>query len=1230
MPAKNGPAMGINSWLEDELFQQYQHDRTAVDETWKQLFESGAKPSPVSATTPSPANADVGQALSPAKPSEPGSILQPLRGVPARIAENMAASVSIPLATSQRTIAVKVMDENRRIINQHRTLIGKSKVSFTHLIGWAAVKAIEDIPVLNYAYGEKDGQPYRIVHPQINLGIAVDVAGKDGSRSLVVPNIKNAGALSFADYVNAFDDLVTRARTAKLTPDDFQGTTISLTNPGTVGTMTSNPRLMVGQGAIIAAGAIDYPAEFQGAADETRALLGLSKVMALSCTYDHRIIQGAESGLFLGKVQALLDGSDGFYDEVFDHLHMPHQPVRWVKDRQPLLPGTSARTAEIAKQAGIMQMINAYRVRGHLIADLDPLGAEPSYHAELDPETYGLTIWDLDREFLTMSLSEAIGDGGPKPVATLREILETLRQTYCGKIGCEYMNIQVPEQKRWLQHRMEPEANCWLLANEVRLRVLKSLIAAEEFEHFLHSRYVGQKRFALEGGETALAIVAEIVERAAANNVHEVVMGMAHRGRLNILANVVGKDLRKIFSEFEGELDPASTQGSGDVKYHLGATSVVRAANGREIIASVAPNPSHLEAVDPVVEGIVRPKQDRLADTARARVIPLLIHGDAAFAGQGVVAETLNLSQLDGYSTGGTVHLIINNQIGFTTMPDEARSTPYSTDVARGVQAPIFHLNGDDPDAAIRVVEIAFDYRQEFKKDVVIDMICYRRHGHNEGDDPSYTQPLLYRKIKDHPSVGTLYAERLVREGVLVAEDVNVMRKAAAQRYSDAYDAAQAGADHYEVQELSAVPHEDIGNFCPRTAVNQAVIERVVRASTYFPESFHLHPKLRGFVQRRRALLELGQALPPANIDWAFAEVLAFGTLVLEGTPVRLSGQDSGRGTFSQRHLAFYDSETGRRYIPLQHISPDQARFDVFDSSLSEYAVLGFEFGYSVADPLTLVIWEAQFGDFANGAQIMIDNFISAAESKWGQPSGLVMLLPHGYEGQGPEHSSARIERYLILSAENNWFIANCTTPAQYFHLLRRQMYGGHDRRGTRKPLVVFTPKSLLRHPKAVSTLHEFTTGGFLELLPDPAVAEAGRVSRVVFCSGKIYYDLAAAREQQKADHVALARVEQLYPFQADQARDILARYPDIAEVVWAQEEPRNMGAWRFMEEQFAPVLEPTRRQLRYVGRTESASPATGSGRRHQQEQLEIIADALTPGDIQETRRVRVVGRRKK
>jgi 2-oxoglutarate dehydrogenase E1 component len=799
------------------------------------------------------------------------------------------------------------------------------------------------------------------------------------------------------------------------------------------------------------------------------------------------------------------------------------------------------------------------------------------------------------------------------------------------------MNIQVPEQKRWLQQRMELEANNWTLDRETRVRILNSIVNGEEFEHFLHSRFVGQKRFALEGAETALAILDEILERAAAGNVHEIVMGMAHRGRLNILANTVGKDVKQIFSEFEGEIDPSSTQGSGDVKYHLGATGIRKTASGREIVVSVSPNPSHLEAVDPVVEGIVRPKQDRLGDTERARVIPLLIHGDAAFAGQGVVAETLNLSQLDGYSTGGTIHLVINNQIGFTTLPDESRSSPYSTDVARGVQAPIFHVNGDDPEAAIRVVQIAFDYRQQFKKDAVIDMICYRRHGHNEGDDPSYTQPIMYRKIREHPPVGVLYAEKLVREGVLAEEEAQAMRKAVSQRLSAAYDAAQERAEHFEVQELSAVSGEEYGGFCPRTAVNRQVLERVIRGMTQFPENFHLHPKLRGFVEKRRDVLAQGGAQSGAQggakggaFDWAFGEALAFGTLALEGTPVRLSGQDSGRGTFSQRHLAFYDSELGKRYVPMQHIAPEQGRFDLFDSSLSEYAVLGFEFGYSVADPLTLVIWEAQFGDFANGAQIMIDQFISCCEQKWGQPSGLVMLLPHGFEGQGPEHSSARIERYLTLCAENNMQVCNVTTPGQYFHVLRRQMYGGADRRGTRKPLILFTPKSLLRHPRAVSNLHDFTTGGFLEILGDADATDPAGIARVVFCSGKLYYDLLASREERKVSHVALVRVEQLYPFAADQARDILARYPLTAEVVWAQEEPRNMGPWHFIHDQIQPQLDATRREIRYVGRPESASPATGSGKRHQQEQAEIVNDALTPGAISQTKRVRLVARRKK
>jgi len=1219
--------LGVNSWLEDELYQQYLHDRSTVDESWKHVFEE-PRPTHKNGATAAPVTSAAAAAPPPAPAPAPaeGAELQPLRGAAGKVAENMSASLSIPLATSQRSIAVKVMDENRRIINQHRTLVGKPKVSYTHIIGWALVKALEDVPAINHAYGEKDGQAVRVIHKEVNLGIAVDVAGKDGGRSLMVPNIKNAAALSFAEYVERFDDLVFRARKGKLTTADFVGTTISLTNPGTVGTVASNPRLMPGQGAIIAAGAIDYPAEYKGAAEETRAMLGISKVMMLSCTYDHRVIQGAESGMFLGRVQALLDGEDGFYDEIFEHLRMPHRPVRWETDRKPSLPGlNAARYAEIAKEAGIIQLINAYRVRGHLIADLDPLGTEPSYHAELDPETYGLTIWDLDREFLTGSLGEAIGEGAPKSMATLREILETLRQTYCGKIGAEYMNIQVPEQKRWLQQRMEPDSNNWPLEREIRLRILSSLIAGEEFEHFLHSRFVGQKRFALEGGETALAIMEELLERAANQNVHEIVIGMAHRGRLNLLVNTAGKDVKQIFSEFEGEIDPASTQGSGDVKYHLGSTGIRKTEQGREIVVSVAPNPSHLEAVDPVVEGIVRPKQDRLGDTERERVIPVLIHGDAAFAGQGVVTETLNLSQLDGYFTGGTIHLIINNQIGFTTLPDESRSTPYSTDVARAVQAPIFHVNGDDPEAAVRVLEVAFDFRQRFKKDVVIDMICYRRHGHNEGDDPSYTQPILYRKIKSHPSVSTLYQERLMREGIIGREDAEAMRKEVSARLSAAYDAVQQRSERFEGQELSAVPSEEIGEFCPRTAVSLGLVDRVTQGITRFPENFHLHPKLRGFVEKRREAIA-----KDGPIDWAFGEALAFGTLALEGTPVRLSGQDSGRGTFSQRHLAFYDAESGSRYVPMQHLAPGQGKFDVVDSSLSEYAVLGFEFGYSMADPLTLVIWEAQFGDFANGAQIMIDQFVSTSEQKWGQPTSLVMLLPHGYEGQGPEHSSARIERFLTLCAENNMLVCNATTPAQYFHMLRRQMYCGPDRRGMRKPLVVFTPKSLLRHPRAVSTLHDFTSGGFTEILGDSLVSDSSRVSRVVFCSGKIYYDLLAAREERKAEHVALIRVEQLYPFAGDQARDILARYPATAEVVWAQEEPRNMGAWRFLRENIQPLLDDSRRELRYVGRPESASPATGSGKRHQQEQAEIVNDALTPGAISQTTRVRVVARRKK
>ncbi len=1217
MAAKTEPQLDVNSWLQDELREQYHHAPTSIPEEWKSLLDSngapkapepnGAKPTGPQISTGLQTVPRTPQAPAPVVEPGPGEELQPLRGAAGAIAKNMNASVTIPLATSQRIIPVKVIEENRQLINHHRGLLGKGKISYTHIIGWAVVKAVQANPSLNHAFSESNGEPCRILRKEINLGIAVDVAAKGGGRSLMVPNIKNAASLDFAHYAAAFDDLVSRARAGKLATADFQGTTISLTNPGTVGTMASMPRLMVGQGAIIAVGAMDYPAEYRGVTQEVRSTLGISKVMSVTCTYDHRIIQGAESGAFLGGMQSLLDGEKDFYEEIFAGLRVPYKPVKWQSEpkalaiaRTPNLGVTASlressapgAAVDAIKEAAVIQLIHSFRVRGHLLAQLDPLGAEITYNPELDPLSYGLSMWDLDREFYTGNL------GGSRGVAALRQILEQLRQTYCGKIACEYMHIQDTDQKTWLQERMEPQTNNWPLSRETKIRILRNVLDSEEFEHFLHARYIGQKRFSLEGAETAIPIVDAIIDRAADNNVHEVVMGMAHRGRLNALANIVGKPLDQIFSEFEGNMDPATTQGSGDVKYHVGASGIRRTESGREITVSLAPNPSHLEAVDPVVEGIVRPKQDRLGDHKRERVLPLLIHGDAAFAGQGVVAETLNLSQLDGYCTGGTIHLIINNQIGFTTLPGDSRSTMYSTDVARMVQAPIFHVNGDDPEAALRVVELAYDFRQAFKKDVVIDMFCYRRHGHNEGDDPAYTQPILYRKISEHPSVAVQYGERLVGEGVITNAELAGMRETAKNRYVSAFDKTKNGHEKFQVP--------DLGGGTPRrastapTAVDRETLSRTLEGITDFPASFHLHPKLKAFVEKRKESLTKN-----GPIDWAFGEALAFGSLVIEGTPVRLSGQDSGRGTFSQRHLAFYDYENGERYVPLRHMSAGQGNFDVVDSSLSEYAVLGFEFGYSVADPLTLTMWEAQFGDFSNGAQVMIDQFIATAEQKWGQPSGLVMLLPHGYEGQGPEHSSARMERFFVLCAQENIRLANCTTPAQYFHLLRRQA------RTERKPLVIFTPKSLLRHPKAVSTFDDLTSGSFREVIGDTSV-DPSRVTRVVFCSGKIYYDLLAAREKNQANHVSLVRVEQMYPFPEQQINDVLMRYPLTVEVAWVQEEPLNMGAWRFMSDWFAPLLAPTRRKLQYIGRAESASPATGSKKRHDQEQADLVNTAIT------------------
>lgn len=1247
MSTETEQRIDINSWLAEELYREYVHNHALVDESWREVFEEAAEgdgaqkaengnpPLPVPAQIAAPVQATpVSTSVPAAPPPAPAAValpspglsaaeqLVPLKGASLRLAENMMASLGVPTATSQRTIPVKVIDENRRLINQWRDLHGKGKVSYTHIIAWATVRALKFYPSINHSFTEVDGAAHRLVRNEVNIGIAVDIAGKDGNRALVVPSVKNAGSMTFGEFLAAFDDIVLRARGGKLTPDDFKGTTISLTNPGTVGTNGSVPRLMPGQGAIIATGAIDFPPEFQGVSEEVRAQLGICKVMTVTCTYDHRIIQGAESGMFLGRLQNLLEGEQGFYDEIFAEVGVPYRPVRWQEDRRASITGArdEKRLEEIAKQAAVFQMINAYRVRGHLIADLNPLGVKAAYHPELDPATYGLTIWDLEREFISNLAGRA---DEPMRVATLRQILETLRQTYCGRLGCEYMHIQHPEEKRWLQERMEPQANNWPVDEETRKRVLTRLLQGESFENFLHTRFVGQKRFSLEGGESAMVILDELLEGAAEAGVQEIVIGMAHRGRLNVLSNLVGKSMAQVFGEFEGNIDPEMAQGSGDVKYHLGASGIHRTSRGREIKVSLSPNPSHLEAVDPVVEGIVRAKQTRMGDERREKVMAVLVHGDAAFAGQGVVAETLNLSLLLGYTTGGTLHLVINNQIGFTTTPEESRSSNYCTDVARTVQAPIFHVNGDDPEACLRAIQIALNYRQTFKKDVVIDMICYRKYGHNEGDDPSYTQPLLYKKVKDHPTVATLYAERLLREKAISKEWVERSRRRIQDEMNTAHEEAVKRGEKWELQEVTDDEDSKLPPVTTSTAVSEELVERAIDGLTTFPENFHLHPKLKGFMEKRRGILRGGSA------DWALGEALAFSTLLLEGVPVRLSGQDSGRGTFSQRHLENYDYTSGQMYIPMANLAPNQPHFEVVDSSLSEYGVMGFDYGYSLGDPLSLTLWEAQFGDFVNGAMIMIDQFISSCEAKWGQPSGLVLLLPHGYEGQGPEHSSARIERFLQLCAEDNMQVANVTTPSQYFHLLRRQMVGGPDRRGMRKPLVIFTPKSLLRHPKCTSVLQDFTHGRFEPVLGDTSSVGPDRAAKVLLCSGKIYHELITAREKREAWNTAIVRLEQMYPWPGEELGNILWRYPSTADIVWVQEEPRNMGGWMFVRDKLQPMLDKSRRVLQYAGRSEAASPSTGSSKRHAQEQAAVIEDAFS-ATTWKPRRYRVVPKRRK
>ncbi len=1276
-PSSNDPlaAFGPNEWLVDELYQQYRQDKQSVDKAWWEFFEdyqpgdggtgratpagastaaaapqgderpagqraaqpaaapaarasapaakpaqAKAAPAKPAAKTPEPSNSvaegqqggDTPTPITreaPAKKS-PGPLhegeVRPLRGASARVVTNMESSLQVPTATSVRAVPAKLLIDNRVVINNHLARSRGGKVSFTHIIGYAIVKALASMPEMNNGFGESGGKPALVVPAHINLGLAIDIAKPDGSRALLVPSIKSTESMDFAHFWTAYEDVVRKARANKLTVEDFAGTTISLTNPGTIGTVHSVPRLMQGQGTIIGVGALEYPAEWQGASQETLNRNAVSKILTITSTYDHRIIQGAQSGDFLRVIHQLLLGENGFYDEIFESLRIPYEPVRWIRDI------SASHDDDVNKTARVQELIHAYRVRGHLMADVDPLEYRQRRHPDLDVTTHGLTLWDLERDFAT-------GGFGGAPMLKLRKILGILRDSYCRTVGVEYMHIQDPDQRKWLQSKLEvPYAKT---SADEQLRIVRRLNAAEAFETFLQTKFVGQKRFSLEGGESVIALLDRILCRAAGEGLDEVCIGMPHRGRLNVLANIAGKSYGQIFREFEGTQDPKSVQGSGDVKYHLGTEGKFVSEDGAMTKVYLAANPSHLEAVNPVLEGIVRAKQDRLDLAGEAfTVLPVLLHGDAAFAGQGVVAETLNLSQLRGYRTGGTIHVVINNQVGFTTSPSSSRSSFYSTDVARMIQAPVFHVNGDDPEACVRVAELAYEFRQEFNKDVVIDMVCYRRRGHNEGDDPSMTQPLMYNLIEAKRSVRKLYTEQLIGRGDISVEEAEAALRDYQQQLERVFvetkeatraNRADTGADvlsgsdtegHGGLERPSAQEaDEQTPTRRTDTAITVEDMQHIGDAFVNMPEGFTLHPKLQQLVQRRAAMVREG------GIDWAMGELLAFGSLLKEGVPVRLAGQDSRRGTFVQRHAVLIDKVTAEEWTPLLYLGEGQARFWLYDSLLSEFAALGFEYGYSVERPDALVLWEAQFGDFVNGAQTIIDEFISSSEQKWGQRSSVVMLLPHGYEGQGPDHSSARIERFLQMCAEDNMTVAYPSTPASYFHLLRRQAYAR-----PRRPLIVFTPKSMLRLKAAASDVEAFTTGGFRPVLADPAQLDAGAVTRVLLASGKVVYDLEAERSKRGDASTAILRVEQLAPLPAAEIAAALQDYPG-ADIVWVQDEPANQGAWPFIAMNLPQALaaHAEGRTLRVVSRPASASPATGSSKKHAAQQAALVAQAF-------------------
>ena len=1136
-----------------------------------------------------------------AAPAPPGA--QQLRGGAAALARYMDESRSIPTATSFRTMTVTVMDGRRKELKA-----AGQRVSFTHLIAYAIARAATELPVMAHHFQEIEGKPNLIDDGAVNLGIAVDVEKKDGSRTLLVPVIRDAGRLSFPDFVAAYDELINKARDNKLTADDLVGANISLTNPGGLGTVMSVPRLMTGQGTIVATGSIAYPVGLGNVGEA----IGAEKVMSMTSTYDHRIIQGAESGRFLRRIEELLQGEDGFYEDVFGALGVeigpPPAPPQPEVAVAPAPAAPVAEPGEDLLQAvqAATSLLKAHRTHGHLAARLDPLDTEPEGDPALDPATVGLTpelMAKIPARILRMYVA---GE-------TLAEALPHLRDTYCGTIAYEIEYLASHRQRTWLREKIESGEFRKPLGADEQLALLKRLIEVDALERFMHKAYLGQKQFSIEGLDMTVPMLDELIQLSSLHGGREVVIGMAHRGRLNVLAHNLGRPYDTIFAEFEGAstLEAVTTipqGGTGDVKYHHGAEGSYELPNGGSIRVNLESNPSHLEFVTAVVEGATRAAQTTREGPHAHRdtnaAVPIAIHGDAAFPAQGVVAETLNLQGLDGYKVGGTVHLIMNNQVGFTTDPDDARSTHWASDLAKGFDVPVIHVNADDVAACMSAVRLAFAFRLEFGHDVLIDLIGYRRFGHNEADEPAYTQPEMYAKIKNKKRVWELFAERLVADGVVSQDEVNTQEQQVwdtlttlHQQLKQRIEAArEAGEDHQKTGEyqLDRTPSPDV-----RTGVSVDRLETLNAELLQVPDGFTVHPKLVKQLERRRTALG-----PEGGIDWAHAEVLAYASLLTEGTPVRLTGQDTERGTFSQRHLVLHDAKTGQTVSPIQRLPGALAPFELHNSPLSELACLGFEYGYSAEAPETLVLWEAQFGDFGNAAQVIIDQFIVSGLAKWGQTTRLTLLLPHGYEGSGPEHSSARLERFLQLAAEGNIRVANLTTPAQYFHLLRRQA-----RIAKQRPLVVMTPKSLLRLPQATSRIEHLSEGSFYPVLAEPRVDEE-KVTRLVLCTGKVFYDLVGHPDRVGAEQVAIGRVELLYPFPERQLLELIGRYPNLREVVWTQEEPRNMGARAFMSPRLQQIM-PDHLRFGYIGRPERASPGEGYPAAHVTEQSRIVRTAL-------------------